>query len=314
MLKTLILAGSAAFLLPLADGGADLQPVASGEAWDRALTFTITPAEGAADRVQLSLRHGRGSRQSQYSRTIALSELEGIGSADLLAGDGGPVRFRVVREAGILDCSGTVRGMRGSGDCRFTPDEAFASELARRGIGRPDPEEMFHLAMAGVGRALIAELERQGYARPRVSDLVALGIHGADLDFLRGLDAAGYRVGSLERLVEFRIHGVTPAYITELASLGGQFRAMAPERLVEMRIHGVTPAYARELSELGYRDLGPSQLVDFRIHGVTPAYVREMAEAGYPDLSAAQLVNLRIHGVRPQDAREVNAAVANAQR
>jgi hypothetical protein len=337
--KILILSGAAA-LLPVADtistgGAGDAAAMQrDGSAWNRQLSFTLEPDEGGPiDRVQLSLRHGDGNRRSHYGRSFARSDLEGLGTAD------GPVRFRIAREAGTIDCSGTMRDQRGSGECRFTPDAGFAAELDRRGIGRPDAEEQFHLAMAGVGRPLLAELERQSYPRPRIRDLVALGIHGADVDYLRGLDQAGYRVGSLERLVEFRIHGVTPAYIAELSALGGEFRNMAPERLTEMRIHGVTPAFARAMSELGYRGLGPSQLVgmrihgvtearvrelaaigyrdlssdaltQFAIHGVTPAYIREMAQAGYADLTPAQLVNLRIHGVRADDAAAINAAVS----
>jgi hypothetical protein len=341
LIKTLLTAGSAALLLPLASGA--VEPAASAQSrWNREMSFTLSPAEnGRTDRVELSLRHGDGNHQSQYGRTMPLAELEGIGSADVLAGDGGPIRFRIAREAGTIACEGVARGGRGIGDCRFTPDEGFADELARRGIGRPNSEEQFHLAMAGVGRPLIAELERQGYPRPSLSQLVAIGIHGADLDYLRGLDAIGYRLGSLDRLVEFRIHGVTPQYISEIASLGGEFRQMPPERLVEMRIHGVTPALARAMAELGYRGLGPAELVNLRIHGVTearvrelaamgyanldadtvaqmaihgvtPAYIREMAAAGYTGLTAQQLIDLRIHGVRGDDARAINAALAQA--
>jgi hypothetical protein len=336
--KTLILSGAAAVMLPLggtAAGGAgvDSPAIRESAAWDRQLSFTVEPSDDAHDRVQLSLRHGDGNRRSHYGRSFARSDLEGLGTAD------GPVRFRIAREAGTIECSGTMRDRRGSGDCRFTPDPGFAAELDRRGIGRPTSEQQFHLAMAGVGRPLLAELDRQGYPRARVQDLVALGIHGADVDYLRGLDGAGYRVGSLDKLVAFRIHGVTPAYIAELAALGGAFRNMAPDRLVEMRIHGVTPGFARAMSELGYRGLGPGELVamrihgvsearvrelaaigyrdlsadtltQFAIHGVTPDYIREMAAAGYRDLTAQQLVNLRIHGVRAADAAAINAAVA----
>ena len=323
--KKILMAGAAALLLPLASGAAEVS--AQGESrWNREMSFTLTPAEtGRPDRVNLSLRHGDGNRQSQYGRTMSLSELEGIGPAGFLAGDGGPVRFRIAREAGTIECAGVVRGMRGVGDCRFTPDEGFAAELAQRGIGRP----------------VIAELDRQGYPRPSISQLVAIGIHGADLDFLRGLEASGYRLRSLDRLVEFRIHGVTPQYIAEIAALGGDFRQMPPERLVEMRIHGVTPAFARAMAELGYRGLGPAALVNLRIHGVTearvrelaaagyanldaetvaqmaihgvtPAYIREMAAVGYTGLTAQQLINLRIHGVRADDARAINAALVQA--
>ncbi len=307
--KTAILATTAVMMLPF--GGADA-PAAmqAGEAWERPLSFTLEPSDGGAgERVDLSLRHGEGNRRSHYGRTIDLADLEGIGALAAL-GEGAPVRFRMVREAGVLDCSGTARSARAAGDCRFTPDAGFAAELDRRGIGRPDAEQQFHLAMAGVGRPLIEELDRQGYERPGFSDLVALGIHGASVDHVRGIADAGYRLRELDRLVEFRIHGVTPTYISELTALGAAWREMPAQRLVEMRIHGVTPAFAREMASLGYAGLEPQDLVGMRIHGVTPAYVREMAAAGYPNLSAEQLLSLRIHGVRAADAQAINEAVA----
>ena len=307
LVKTILLSAAASLLM--AGASPSSARASSGpqpaRTWDRTLSFTVAPNEGSErDRVQLSLRYQTRNSNSHYGRTFDRADLQGLGSAD------GPVRFRIAREAGSIDCTGMMRDQRGSGECRFTPDEGFAAELANRGIGRAEADELFHLAMAGVGRPLLAELEQQSYPRPTVGQLVALGIHGADLDYLRGLDSAGYRVGNLEQLVAFRIHGVTPAYIAELRSLGGAWANLPAERLVEMRIHGVTPAFAGEMNGLGLRDLGPSQLVALRIHGVTPAYVREMAAAGYRDLTFEQLLALRIHGVRAADAAAINAALA----
>ena len=334
--KTLLLAASAAcaaMLLPL---GLAEAPATQASAWERPIEFTLSPS-GESGEVELSLRHRSGRSESHHSRSIPLAELQGLDAA-ALAGDGGPLRFRLAREAGALDCEGDLRSGRGSGRCRFTPDASFAAGLEQRGIGRPRAEDQFHLMMSDVRMELVDELARQDYPRPRVSDLVALGIHGGDLAFLRGLDAAGYRTGSHEQLVAFLIHGVTPDYVRELTGLGGQFSQIAADQFVAMRIHGVTPAFARAMTGLGDRDLGPQDLVNLRIHGVdearvrelvglgdreldagslvqmaihdvTPAFIREMAEAGYPDLTTEQLVNLRIHGVRPSDAREINQAV-----
>jgi hypothetical protein len=312
--KTLIL--SAAFVLAAPDAGeARTAPAERGTVWDRQLGFTLSPlgAPGSG-RINLSLRYGEGNRQSNHSRTMALADLAGLEPGGLASAET-PVRFRLVREAGTTDCSGTSRGGgRGAGTCRFAPDAAFAADLERRGIERPEPEQLFHLAMAGAGRPLLDELARQGYPTPDMSELVALAIHGADVEYLRELDAAGYRAGSLDNLVAFRIHGVTPAYISELAALDVPFRNMAPDDLVGMRIHGVRPEQARELAALGYRNLGAEALTAFAMHGVTPAYIREMAAAGYPDLSVQQLLSLRINNVRADDARALNEAVAGAAR
>jgi hypothetical protein len=313
--KTLILS-AAAFLVAPAAGDAPMAAAPQqSPAWDRQLGFTLSPSGAAGSgRINLSLRYGEGSRRNNHGRTMALADLDGLSAAGLTSA-GAPLVFRLAREAGTIECSGTAQGdRRAAGTCRFAPDEAFAADLARRGIGRAEPEQLFHLAVAGVGRPLLDELARQGYPTPGLSDLVALGIHGADVDYLRGLDAAGYRVGSLDKLVAFRIHGVTPAYISEMAALGAAFRRMSPDDLVGMRIHGVRPEQARELAALGYRDLSAETLTAFAMHHVTPAYVREMAEAGYPNLTAQQLLSLRINNVRADDARALNEAVAGATR
>src|SRR5689334_15078538 len=45
-----------------------------------------------------------------------------------------PVRFTFAREAGRLDCGGTLGGGRGEGACTFTPDSGFSTFLDARRI------------------------------------------------------------------------------------------------------------------------------------------------------------------------------------
>jgi hypothetical protein len=332
-MKRIMIAVTAALLAQAPASGA------RGEA-PRSIDWTISPT-GEAGKVQFAIRYSSGNDHSHVSRPWAVSDLAGLGESQLASDQAVPVRFRLAREAGTLDCEGTVRRRRGTGECSFAGDPAFAAALQQRGIGRADRADQFHLALHNIGIALIDELDRQGYGRPSVNDLVALGIHGADLRYLQQLDAISYRAGSAERLVEMRIHGVSPEYLRELRSLGPAFANVPPEKATEMRIHGVSIEFIRELAGLGYRGLGPSELVAMRIHGVKPAVVRELAalgydrltahqltqigvhgvspdfirgmrDAGYSRLSIEQLVEMRIHGVNPSEAREINAAVASA--
>jgi hypothetical protein len=299
MLKTLLAATS--MLLTLSAPAAAAVP-------DR-IDFTIAPTSKAADRVQFGLSYRTARGKSQSSRPISLSELQGLSAAQLASTSGTPVRFRLVRDAGTIDCDGIVRQQRGTGDCRFVADPAFAGELARRGVARPTIDQQFQLALHGADLAVVDELNRQGYAKPSPEDLVETGIFGITAPRLRALDAAGYRAGTVDKLVEMSIHGVTPDYIREMAAIGPAYRKLPVDQLVEMRIHGVTPAKIRAFAEVGYPNLTRKQIMDMAIHGVTPAFVQEMASAGYGNLPPEKLVEMRIFGVNADMARRANAAV-----
>jgi len=270
--RNLLIAAAAAALVQIPIGAAQ-QPGSLPVNW------TVAPSGNDASKVQFGISYRTRNNHSQYSRTVPLADLQGLDAAQLASVAGAPVRFRIPREAGTLDCEGIVRRQRGTGECSFVGDERFAAELGRRGIGRPDVHQQFQLAMADVGLPVVAELERQGYQRPSIKDLVSLGIHGAGMSYLRSMDAVGHRVGTVGELVK-------------------------------MRIHGVKPALVREMAALGYTNLGGEQLTKLAIHGVSPGFVRGMHDAGYRNLSIDQLIRLRIHGIKPEDARQANAAFA----
>ena len=299
MLKTLL--ATTSMLLTLA------APAAQAAVPER-IDFTIAPSAKTADAVQLELSYRTGRGQSRNSGPIALRELQGLSAAQLASTSGTPVRFRLVRDAGTLDCDGVVRQQRGTGDCRFAANPAFAGELARRGIARPTADQQFQLALHRADLAVVDELNRQGYAKPTPEDLVETGIFGVTVARLRALDAAGYRAGTVDKLVEMSIHGVTPDYIREMAAIGPAYRRLPVDQLVEMRIHGVTPAKIRAFADAGYPDLTRKQIMDMSIHGVTPAFVQEMASAGYGNLPPEKLVEMRIFGVNADMARRANAA------
>ena len=273
------------------------------------IDFTLAPTRAPSDKVQLELSYRAGRGESRHSRPIPLRTLQGLAAAQLAASAGAPIRFRLVRDAGALECDGVARGGRGTGSCRFAANAAFATALAKRGIARPTGDQQFQLAIQGAELAVADELIRQGYGRPSAQNLVETAIFDVDVPFLRGLEAAGYRVGSVSKLVQMRIHGVTPAYIRDLATIGEAYRRLPIDALVQMRIHDVTAARLRDYAQLGYPALDHGQMVSMAIHGVSPAFIREMAEAGYRKLTPEQLVNLRIHGVNGEMARVARTAV-----
>jgi hypothetical protein len=114
------------------------------------------------------------------------------------------------------------RHLHGDGTCRsgfcggtyvFDPDSAFADALAKRGIGRPTPQEQFALAISEVGTEYVEALAAAGDAKPDVRLLVRAARHGVGFEYLRAMIGLGYRVGALDRLIPLRDHGVDTAVL-----------------------------------------------------------------------------------------------------
>ncbi|HET7710024.1 MAG TPA: hypothetical protein VFK50_10940 [Sphingomicrobium sp.] len=270
------------------------------------ISWTIDGLDRRDDgKVQLGFRTGEGSRNnSHWSNGYDLVELEGLASGQL-NGASQPARFSLNREAGRLDCAGTVGNGQGAGTCSFAPDSAFAGRLAAAGIGRPTGRQAYDLTLAKVRYDLVEELTRQGYDKPTVSDLVGLGIHGATAGYVREIADAGYRFGKVDGLVQFRIFGINGRFIGDMAAIGPQFRALSPEDLVQFKIFKVQPELVRAYTRLGYPAINARDLVAMQIHGVSPDFVTDLAALGYRNVPTRKLVELRIHGVTADFIRDL---------
>jgi beta-lactamase regulating signal transducer with metallopeptidase domain len=267
------------------------------EAQEGAGTWEIRPTD-AEGTVHLRL----SERKSSSGTNVPLAQLEGLTPAQL-SGAGGPVQFRLRRDAGTFTFEGVVRNGVGAGTFSFAPDASFPAELVKRGFAKPTPAEQYQLARHDVGYAFLDELTTQGYAKPQTADLVRAGQHGVGTAYLREMGALGYRLGSIESLITLRDHGVTPAYIRDLADLG--YKGLSADDLRKARDHGVTPDYVRGMREAGYASLPMEQFVNARDHGVTPEFVRGLAESGHRNLPLDQLIRVRDHGVTPEYVRDM---------
>jgi beta-lactamase regulating signal transducer with metallopeptidase domain len=239
---------------------------------------------------------------SSSGTNIPIARLDGLTPAQL-TGPGGPVQFRLRRDAGTFAFEGIIRSGVGAGTFSFTPDANFPAELAKRGFARPTTIEQYQLARHDIGYAFVDELNKQGYAKPETSDLVRAGQHGVNHTYLHDIGALGYRLGSLAPLIELRDHGVTPAYIRELADQG--YKGLSADNLRRARDHGITPEYVRAMRDAGYGSLSMDQLVNARDHGVNGEYVRALDEAGHRKLPLDQVIRVRDHGVSSEYARDM---------
>ena len=181
-------------------------------------------------------------RNSSNGSNIPVDQLDGLTVAQL-TGPGGPVQFKIRRDAGTLTFEGVARNRAAAGTFGFAPDPNFPAELAKRGFAQPTAREQYQMARHDIGFAFIDELTKQGYAKPPTSELVRAGQHGVSVTYLREMGALGYRFGTLDPLVTLRDHGVTPDYVRGLADLG--YKQLTADELRQSRDHGITPEYVR---------------------------------------------------------------------
>ena len=259
-------------------------------------TWQIGPSakEGIVHLTLVELRSSHGT-------DIPLSQLDGLTSAQLSAG--GPVTFRIRRDAGTFTFEGVARSGVAAGTFTFAPNPAFPGELTKRGFASPTAGEQYDLARGDIGVAYLDELTKQGYTKPTTPELVRAAQHGVNLTYLRDMGELGYRLGTLGPLITLRDHGVTPSYVRGLADEG--YKSLTADELRRTRDHGVTPDYVRAMRDAGYGSLPLDRLVNARDHGVSPEYVRQLADAGYRKLSLDEIIRVRDHGVSAEYVRDL---------
>jgi beta-lactamase regulating signal transducer with metallopeptidase domain len=282
------------------DGDSAPRPIAEAReaTQDVPGTWEIRPAK-TEGMVHLRIVEANSSSGSN----VPFSQFEGLTAAQL-AGAGGPIQFRLRRDAGTFTFEGVIRRGVGAGTFSFTADANFAGELAKRGFARPSASEQYQMARHDIGYAFVDELNKQGYAKPTTAGLVRAGQHGVHTTYLRDMGGLGYRLGSLDPLITLRDHGVTPDYVRALAELG--YKGLAADAIREARDHGVSAEFVRGLADAGYKNLPLNELIRVRDHGVSPEYVRDLRQLGH-NLAIAEFVNARDHGVSVEFVRELAA-------
>jgi hypothetical protein len=263
-------------------------------------------------KTSLTLRHREGSRgrggdwhtgEWNTTRNIEPEQLRGLTREQALSSEGTNVRFDIRREAGTFACEGWFKRGSGSGHFTFVPDQGFASELSRRGVGTPDARQMLSLALEDVGVALLDELNAQGYERPNVEQLVSMGDHDVTTEYVRGMGAAGYRLRVIEALVKMRDHDVDPDYVRELREHG--YQNLAAEELLRARDHDITSDFIRELQGAGYKSASLEGLIRVRDHDVDADYIKALRDEGYASLALEELVRMRDHDVTSEFVGEL---------
>lgn len=241
------------------------------------LHFTLTDARHAG---QFKLELSQPGRRHEMSSEFAPSAL--ALAANALDRDGA-IAPAIVRDAGRIDCTGSVRRRTGEGSCRFSSNPAFANLLAKAKVKAPDLEEAYAMTLVDVKTDLVMALAKSGYGPADPDDLIALAAVGVTPAYLADLAGRGYRPTSLGDLVAFKAVGVTPAYVDGLMKAG--LSKLDGDTIVSMRALDINPDFVAGFARIGYRDIDPDQLVAMKALGVTP----EMVQALERDRSALSI-------------------------
>lgn len=293
--KNYALTGVAVLLLFVGSGTILSQNIITGE-------WTAEARSEKGDKIHLSFsRRTEKGGKNQHGSTYEYTDLQGLARADT---ENGRVSFKLVREAGTIECEGTFAAGRGSGTFRFLPNTGFVDAMRGRGFdftgrtskgGNDSLEDMLFAATTlNVTTALADDLRSANFPNLDVGDLLKAAIFKIDGKFMAEMKATGFPNLGMEDLVKARIFKIDAEFVRRTREMG--FGTDNFENLVKFSIFKVTPEFLTELKNEGLTDLTPEDVVKLRIFKIDAAYVRE-ARATEPNITVEQLVQKRI-GVR----------------
>lgn len=286
---------SLAIILFVGSGNILAQNTITGE-------WTAQSKKEKGEKIHLSFeRKTERGGKNQHGSSFAYADLQGLSPADT---ENGNVSFRLVREAGTIECEGSFVNGRGSGTFRFIPNMGFVDTMRSRGFdfaaqntkNNNDSMEdrLFAATTLNVTTALADDLRSANFPNLDVHDLFKAAIFKVDGKFMAEMKATGFPNLGMEELVKARIFKIDADFVRKTREMG--FGADSFENLVKFSIFKVTPEFLTELRSEGLTDLSSEDVVKLRIFKIDAAYVRE-ARASEPSITVEQLVQKRI-GVR----------------
>jgi hypothetical protein len=223
--------------------------------------------------------------------------------------NGGPVSFRLTREAGTIEGEGTFQNEKGTGTYRFIGNSGFVAAMKTRGFDfekdsstkheqRLD-ERLFTAAVLNVTTALADDLRSANFPNLDVGDLFKAAIFKIDSAFMREMKSTGFPNLGMEELVKARIFKIDAAFVKRAAEMG--FAKKGFEDLVKMSIFKVTPEFVAEVRNEGLTDLSMEEVVKLRIFNINGEFIRKAKAEGVP-LNVERLVERKLGVSRTQRA------------
>jgi hypothetical protein len=262
-------------------------------------TWEASIKEKSPDKIQLSFERRSEHGKNQNSSSYSFSELQGLSREQ--AGNG-RVSFRLVRDAGTIECEGTFVNGKGSGTFTFVPNRGYIDAMRSRGFdvekdwkddghqGSVD-ERLFSAAMLNVSLALADDLRAANFPNLDFGDLFKAAIFKIDGKFMAEMKATGFPNLGMEELVKARIFKIDSEFVRKIKDMGfgtGDF-----ENLVKYSIFKVTPEFLADLKAEGLTNLTSEDVVKARIFKIDAEFIRK-ARAEVPDVTMEQLVQMKI--------------------
>jgi hypothetical protein len=258
-------------------------------------TWTADAGRDQADgKIQFSFfRRTERGHSSNSGSNYLLSDFQGLTRAAVFSSANTPVSFRLVREAGTIECEGSFRDGKGSGSWRLIPSQDFRAAMRSRGYDNLTDEQMFTSVMLNLTAKFVDDLKAAGFDRLSFHDVLKALIFKVTPEFVAEMKALGFEGLGLEDLVKARIFKVDADFARQVRTMG--FDAEPLEQLVKLRIFKVTPEFLKEMKAEGLSLASVEDAVKLRIFKVDADFIRRARASGHTDLSVEELVRLRIH-------------------
>ena len=228
--------------------------------------------------------------------------------------NGGPVSFRLTREAGTIEGEGAFQDEKGTGTYRFIGNSGFLAAMKTRGFDFEKQsgithelkskhqstldEKLFTAAVLNVTTALADDI-RANFNTTDVGDLFKAAIFKIDSAFMREMKSTGFPNLSMEDLVKARIFKIDAAAVRRATEMG--FGNQGFESLVKMSIFKITPEFLAEVRNEGLTNLTMEEVVKLRIFKIDGEFIRK-AKAEGVDLNVQSLVQRKLGVSRTQRA------------
>ncbi len=247
-------------------------------------------------KIHLSFERRTDNGRNQHGSSFAYSELQGLTQEQSRSGR---VSFRLVREAGVIECEGTFTDGKGSGTFTFTPDAGFVAGMRSRGFdferstGKHDDVagRLLSAALINVTTTLADDLRSVGFGDLDVDDLFKAAIFKVDSKFMAEMKATGFPNLTMEDLVKARIFKINADFVRKVNDMG--FGTKDFEHLVKYSIFKVTPEFLAELKSAGFDNLSAEEVVKFRIFKIDGDFIRR-AKAEDPNVTVEDMVKMKI--------------------
>ena len=284
---------SLAFIVSVAASHLNAQTVLTGN-WTGSLVDDKS-------RINLNFeRHPeKGGGKHSMGHTYDLADLQGLTRKQAISG--GTVTFRLVREAGTIECEGSFQIGKGAGTFHFTGNQAFVSAMRSRGFDFENASSsknehigenrLFTATGLNITTALADDLSSASFGKLDIDDLFKAAIFKIDSNFMREMKATGFPNLGMEELVKARIFKIDAKFAGEVTQMS--FDKEPFESLVQMRIFKISPAFIAEVRNEGLKNVSIEDMVKLSIFKIDGDYIRKAKAEGVP-LEVERLVQRRL--------------------